>query len=187
MANRLTMAKLQAILSLHAQGWRNREIARELDVDRETVAKYVRAASCVSKPAKAPIGSAGTDEQATEPRGSPVLAGPPGNETGIAACPSSPLSDVPLDNSKPAKAPIGSEQSEQSKPAKAPIGSATVSVAADPEQSPPGMVASVEASAAAISSEKDGGRSACEPYRQVILEKLELGLSAQPSPYSSTI
>lgn len=53
MANRLTMAKIQAILSLHAQNWPDRKIARELDVDRETVAKYVRAASCVPKPAKA--------------------------------------------------------------------------------------------------------------------------------------
>jgi DNA replication protein DnaC/transposase len=41
------------------------------------------------------------------------------------------------------------------------------------------LVAGIEVSAAAISSEKEDGRSACEPYRQVILEKLELGLSAQ--------
>jgi transposase len=41
------------------------------------------------------------------------------------------------------------------------------------------LVAGIEVSPAAISSEKEDGRSACEPYRQVILEKLELGLSAQ--------
>ena len=44
MANRLTMAKIQAILSLHQQNWQIRRIARELDVDRETVTKYVRVA-----------------------------------------------------------------------------------------------------------------------------------------------
>jgi transposase len=83
MANRLTMAKIQAILSLHEQDWRNREIARELDVDRETVAKYVLAAGCDPKPAKAPIGSAGTPERATEPRESPLVAEPSGDERPI--------------------------------------------------------------------------------------------------------
>ena len=58
MANQLTMADIQAILTLHQRGWRNRRIARELNVDRETVAKYIRASTCVPKPAKAPIGSA---------------------------------------------------------------------------------------------------------------------------------
>ncbi len=40
-------------------------------------------------------------------------------------------------------------------------------------------MAGIEASTAAISLEKECGRSACEPYRQVILEKVEQGLSAQ--------
>ncbi|MGA2032138.1 MAG: helix-turn-helix domain-containing protein [Thermoguttaceae bacterium] len=34
MANLLTVADTQAILKLHAQGWPQRRIARELDVDR---------------------------------------------------------------------------------------------------------------------------------------------------------
>ena len=42
MANLLKMAIVESILSLHAQGWSQRRIARELDVDRETVGKYVR-------------------------------------------------------------------------------------------------------------------------------------------------
>jgi hypothetical protein len=33
MANRLTMARIQAILSLHERGWRKRRIARELSPD----------------------------------------------------------------------------------------------------------------------------------------------------------
>jgi hypothetical protein len=57
MSNRLKMADIQAIIALHEKGWRNRRIARELGIDRETVTKYVRAETCVSKPAKAPIGS----------------------------------------------------------------------------------------------------------------------------------
>ena len=43
MANRLKMARVQSILSLHAQGWSQRRIARELGIDRETVSRYVRA------------------------------------------------------------------------------------------------------------------------------------------------
>jgi transposase len=176
MANRLTMAKIQAILSLHGQKWRNRKIARELDVDRETVAKYVQAAACVPKPAKAPIGSAETIEGVTGPRESPSVAESAGDEGGIETSQSPPLPDVLLDNSKPAKAPIGSEVS---KPAKAPIGSENIFGVPDPAPSPPELVAGIEGSAAAVSLEKEGGRSACEPYRQVILEKLEQGLSAQ--------
>jgi transposase len=76
MANRLTMARVQAILSLHERGWPQRRIARELDVDRETVAKYVRAVACDPRPAKAPIGSEVADGQARAAgdRPSPVMA-----------------------------------------------------------------------------------------------------------------
>jgi transposase len=41
MANRLSMAKVNAILSLHQSGHSNRRIAKLLGVDRETVSKYV--------------------------------------------------------------------------------------------------------------------------------------------------
>jgi len=44
MANRLSMAKVSAILSLHQSGHSNRRIAKLLGVDRETVGKYVEAA-----------------------------------------------------------------------------------------------------------------------------------------------
>jgi len=61
------MAKVNAILSLHQQGWSQRKIALELNVNRETVAKHIAASrtghaeehcnSGDSKPAKAPTGS----------------------------------------------------------------------------------------------------------------------------------
>ena len=164
MANRLTMADIQAILTLHQRGWRNRRIARELNIDRETVAKYLRASACIPKPAKAPPGSAMTGEQATEEPGKPLLAVNSPEGRGIEASPSSILPEAAVGNSKPAKAPIGS---------------AAISATPDAGQVPPDSMAGIETSATAISSEKDCGRSACEPYRQVILEKLEQGLSAQ--------
>ena len=58
MANRLKMALIEAILALHQRRWSQRRIADELDIDRETVARYIRqAAAPPPKPAKAPPGS----------------------------------------------------------------------------------------------------------------------------------
>lgn len=50
MANQLKMAFIDAILTLHSQGWSQRAIARRLGVHRETVARHVRLAAGVSKP-----------------------------------------------------------------------------------------------------------------------------------------
>ena len=58
MANRLTMALADTVKSLHQKGWSQRRIARELGVNRETVARYVQQAQNDSKPANAPTGSA---------------------------------------------------------------------------------------------------------------------------------
>lgn len=51
MANQLKMAIVQAILSLHAQGWSQRAIAKRLEVHRETVSRHIRRAAGNSKPA----------------------------------------------------------------------------------------------------------------------------------------
>jgi transposase len=54
MANQLREAKVLSIKTLHEQGWSQRRIARELGINRETVARYLKPDS---KPAKAPTGS----------------------------------------------------------------------------------------------------------------------------------
>ncbi len=64
MANRLKMATAESILRLHAQGWSQRQIAADLQIDRKTVSRYVRWAQ---QAATAP-GDGGSD---------PVGAGPP--------------------------------------------------------------------------------------------------------------
>jgi transposase len=46
MANVLKMAKVHSIQVLHARGWSQRRIARELGVHRETVARYVQLTAC---------------------------------------------------------------------------------------------------------------------------------------------
>ena len=175
MANQLTMADIQAILTLHQRGWRIRRIARELNVDRETVAKYIRASACVPKPAKAPIGPAATGELATKGPEGRLPAPVSHEERGLVASPSSFLSEAAAGDSKPAKAPLGSVPSEL---AKAPIGCDALA-APDPTPASSEPAGPTETSAGSISLEKESGRSACEPYRQVILKKLEQGLSAQ--------
>jgi transposase len=80
MANQLKMAMVHAILTLRQRGWSQRRIARELGIDRETVARYVHlweadskpatnapTGSDSPKPANAPIGSVGEDPQKSGP------------------------------------------------------------------------------------------------------------------------
>ncbi len=59
MANQLKMAIVQTILRLHALGWSQRRIARELAMDRETVRRYVACGETAAKPAISPAGSVG--------------------------------------------------------------------------------------------------------------------------------
>jgi IS30 family transposase len=52
--NYLEMSLQQSIVTLRSHGWSFRRIARELDIRRETVSKYVRQHESNSKPAKVP-------------------------------------------------------------------------------------------------------------------------------------
>ncbi|MGI8979564.1 MAG: hypothetical protein ACR2FY_10085 [Pirellulaceae bacterium] len=56
MANQLKMAIVQAILQLHALGWSQLRMATELQIDRETVARYLKLYQNGAKPATAPPG-----------------------------------------------------------------------------------------------------------------------------------
>ena len=57
MPNLLKVAMIDTILSLYRQGWSQRRIARELEINRETVARYIKQARAAPKPAIAPTGS----------------------------------------------------------------------------------------------------------------------------------
>ena len=59
MANRLTMAEIDRILTLHTTEHSNREIADLLGINRETVGKYVARAKAQNQP-NAPPGSNGS-------------------------------------------------------------------------------------------------------------------------------
>jgi transposase len=91
-ANLLKMAIVQSIQTLFAQGWSQRRIARELDIDRGTVRKYLGSAlggSCGAKPAILPTGSEGPKPailpMAPAPAAAPIGSGAraPGPEPAI--------------------------------------------------------------------------------------------------------
>src|SRR5580692_5955416 len=71
MPNLLKVAMIDTILSLHQRGWSQRRIARELGIDRETVARHLRQPPAAPKPANAPIGSADGDDD-SKPANAPI-------------------------------------------------------------------------------------------------------------------
>jgi len=111
MANVLTMALIQSIQNLHAAGWSQRQIARELGVDRGTVARYLRSSPPDPKPAIPPPGSDGSNTATFSPLPAPAIATVAGSE----------FSDCTAD-SKPAtvfagiSGPLGSEAENPSPP-----------------------------------------------------------------------
>lgn len=135
MANRLKMAKIDAILTLHQRKWSIRRIAKELGIHRDTVARHIQDYERGPKPARAPLGSA--EDIAVGAQAEPA-AGAAGAQS-----------------SKPATLQGGAQPSKPATPDGAPIGSAPPSV---PRKEQPSL---------------------CEPFRQVILDKLEAGLTAQ--------
>jgi len=157
MSHQLKMAKVQAILQLHALGWSARRIAEHLGIDRGTVGRYLRLRNARAKPAIPPPGSEGL-----KPATSAGFPGPGGENDGGTDL----AGDGPI--SKPAISPPGSESPDGPKPAVTPPGSEdtkpAISPAGSPESEQPSRV---------------GRRSECEPHREAILVKLGQGLSAQ--------
>lgn len=118
MAKRLTMAEIDAILTLHKTGHSNRRIAALLGVNRETVAKHLAEAEAANQP-NAPTGSSLDDLRAGQ-----------------------------------------SDENAGADPAGVPARSAS------------------NASTGAASDSRSGPPSACEPFSQQILAKVEQGLEA---------
>jgi transposase len=152
MANHLKMALVESILTLHQRGWSQRRIARELGVDRQTVARQLRQAGVLANAANAPLGSAAA-ELDSKPANAPL--GSEGFAAGAAAA------------AKPANAPLGSEGQNPS--------GAALRAATDTEANHVGAEAVLNPS----SRRGLGRRSDCEAWHTLILAKLEQGLSAQ--------
>lgn len=138
MANILKMAIIQAIQQLHEARWPQRRIARELGINRGTVARYLRLLKADPNAAIPPTGPA--DPKPATFHGPPA---PPGE---------------PSDGSD------GSDCNGDSKPAIPPTG--------------PGGGQAV-ASRPSARGGNAGRQSNCEPFREIVLAKVEQGLSAQ--------
>jgi transposase len=70
MSNVLKVSLLAAIYSLHDKGWSRRRIARELEVNRETVGRYLR----LAKPAIPTTGTIAGRKSQCEPLAEAILA-----------------------------------------------------------------------------------------------------------------
>jgi len=158
MANELEMAIHQTILQLHALHWSARRIARELGIDRATVARHLahnQRQESLSNAAKVPAGS--PPPNAATFLHSPAPSANPGvNASTVGTAPAA----VPDPNA--AKLPTGSGDGMR-----ASIAATGPAAARSDEPLTP-------APAAARRS-----RSLCEPFRQAIVEMLSQGLSAQ--------
>jgi transposase len=101
--NQLKMELRQSIITLSGNGWSQRRIARELGINRETVARYRREErqEAQAKPASVPAGS--SEASASKPASVPT--GSPAPEPCQADGPSEP---------KPANVPAGSEPARKS-------------------------------------------------------------------------
>jgi transposase len=78
--NRLTMAMIETIVSLHQRGWSNRRIARELGVDRDAVSRHVRRFRAGAKAAKVITGS---EADVTGSKAAKVITGSEAGQTAI--------------------------------------------------------------------------------------------------------
>ena len=97
----IKVATIDLILSLRRRGWSQRRIASALDLNRETVARYLKRADSTSKPANAPTGS-DTPESTSKPANAP-----PGSDA---------LETGPNPHHQPAtSAPVGVEQCDRRK------------------------------------------------------------------------
>jgi transposase len=149
MANRLNMAKIQAIEQLQALKWSQRKIARELGIDRGAVARHLRRLEADPKAAIPPTGS--LDSKAATFPPSPGTFSSQADRADCAATASSSKAAIPLTGSASAAGTSSAAQVPSNHPS--PDGSAKASPA--------------------------GRRSQCETYREVIQAKLDQQLSAQ--------
>jgi transposase len=159
--NQLKMDIQQTISTLSRSGWSQRRIARELGIDRETVARYRRLARQTGEPEPA-ISPAGS-EPSERPNPAIVPAGSEGTTV---------LNRSGAPPANPAIPPAGSEPVAGPNPAIVPPG---------PEVAKAPSGAPAESSNPAISptGSKPGRVSHCEPFESFIKDGLDAGLSAQ--------
>ena len=101
MAHQLNMALIDTIKRLHGQGWSGRRIARELEIDRETVARHL-ALTAAAKPASA-AGALSEAKPATAPGAlsDAASAAPLSELNGCSSCTAHGIEPVPASQCAP--------------------------------------------------------------------------------------
>ena len=159
--NQLKMDIQQAISSLSRSGWSQRRIARELGINRETVARHRRLAQPAAEPNPAipPAGSelAEGAKAAIVPHSPEVITAP---------------INPPTDRPNPAIPPAGSELAEGAKAAIVPHSPEVITAPINPPADPPKPAISPAGS-------QPGRVSHCQPFASFIQRGLDAGLSAQ--------
>jgi transposase len=149
MSNRLKMAITHAILRLHSLHWSQRQIARELGIDRRTVQRHLlrglHGPNAAIPPAGCPVPKCTTLEPSPDVRGGPTTVDDCTGSAGAANAAIPPAGSEPLGDDPKGAIPLGSAAPSMS------LG------ALNPQ----------------------GRLSDCEPFRQIILAKLEQDLCAQ--------
>lgn len=153
MANVLEMAIVQAILKLHALKWSQRRIARELGIDRGTVARCLKAAQSDPKAAIPPTGTEGSKAATFE-------------------CPPAPAAE---DDDCAENA----DRSGVPKAAIPPTGNFALANPSIKHNDSPLNAGETEGARAAADVPRAGRRSTCENFHEIIQAKFEQGLSAQ--------
>ena len=173
MANDLKMDKVSSILTLHKAGWSDRQIARELGIHRETVGRHLRLAAALGN------SPAGSKPATNPPTGSGEQSKPASNlPAGSDYTPKvQPLTDGGFIALRPAAG--GDSLSIAVAEDRALLGS-NPSAAAGPYGT-----GGLDTIGTACFVHGGGGSGAtsgpvsnCEPYRQLILAKIDQGLSA---------
>ena len=166
--NQLEMDIQQAISTLSRSGWSQRRIARELSINRETVARY-RLLARQAEEAKAALVPAGSE---AVPAPNPALV-PTGSEAVPAANPALvPTGSEAVPAANAAIVPAGSEPAPAANPAMPPTGCEGGPASGSSAPVPPHPALSPTGS-------KPGRVSHCEPFQAVIQAGLDQGLSAQ--------
>jgi transposase len=150
--NQLKMDIQQTISTLSRSGWSQRRIARELGIDRETVARYRRLARQVEEP-KAAIPPTGSEPAVGA---NPAIL-PAGSELAVGA--------------NPAIVPPGSEAAPV--PSQAP--GEALNPAISPAGSKPGRVSQCAPFEGVIQTALDGGLSAQRIYQDLVSEQQFVG------------
>jgi hypothetical protein len=104
MSNHLEMAMMHSIMTLHQRGWSQRRIARELDIDRETVARHLGSAKAAGGGSNPPPGSQAVGAGVEDSKPATAAANPPPGSEGSNA-----RAEGSVDGVGPPNPPPGSE------------------------------------------------------------------------------